>query len=343
MEEKLKIHVSQSVYKLLVKDCESFEFYKGDGRTVNKNAFLTALICNYYRSYQNKEEAMRTSIRNILKEENIRCSDPEYLVNRLFSRIQREVSSEEKERVSSVLSLKPTKESAPVISYISNCLLSGSSLSEFFRNMFSSYAMLPQDQREKIIFRAQYDAIQSAIRQNRKIFFSTKEGNSIEHESSPYAITESKEELHCYLLTKYNGQCRTYRLSRITAVTILPKMRELTDSDIQLFEKMVEYGPQFDYRASDATTIVFLTKYGKNLYQKLYLHRPKADFIEGSYYYFNCSRDQLSVYFRRFGKEAYVISPASLRAELLRFYKGALARYSGADGLNKKIALPEEE
>ena len=57
MEEKIKIHLTNNVYVTLIKDCEAFEFYKTNGE-LNKNAFLSKLILNYYLTFQEKENLL---------------------------------------------------------------------------------------------------------------------------------------------------------------------------------------------------------------------------------------------------------------------------------------------
>ena len=198
MEDKIKIHLTPYVYDIILKDCEAFEFYKSNGE-LNKNSFLSKLILNYYLSYQEKENSLISIIEKELKEETRKYKD---ITLRLVNKLNKLSTSPNKEKYSSLISYKPTKETQMALSYIENYLLNGSSLSEFFRNLFSSYASLAQDQREKIIFKSQYETILRAIKEDKKIFFTTKQGRGSNHESSPYSITTSKEELHCYLLTK---------------------------------------------------------------------------------------------------------------------------------------------
>ena len=64
------------------------------------------------------------------------------------------------------------------------------------------------------------------------------------------------------------------------------------------------------------------------MFRTHYTHRPIPDYIEGDYYYFNCSYAQIYAYFRRFGMEAYIVSPSSLRDKLYKFHKQAINHYS---------------
>lgn len=331
MEEKIKIHLTPYVYEILLKDCEAFEFFKSSGE-LNKNAFLSKLILNYYLSYQEKENTLISIIEKELITETKEYKD---ITLRLVNKLNKLQTSLNKEKYSSLISYKPTKETQMALSYIEKYLLNGSSLSEFFRNLFSSYSSLPQDQREKIIFKTQYETILKAIKEDKKIFFTTKQGRGSNHESSPYSITTSKEELHCYLLTKYNNKCKTYRLNRIEEVTIINEKRDLVEEDINSFNRIIQHGPQFVYEEDESTIIIKLTEKGKLLFRSHYIHRPIVDFIDGDYYYFSCAYSHIKTYFRRFGKEAYIVSPSILQKDFIKFYIQASESYSQNGRLKK--------
>lgn len=331
MEEKIKIHLTKEVYEILLKDCEAFEFFKVNGE-LNKNAFLSKLIINYYKTYQDKENNLINIISNELKEQ---VKDYKDLTMKLVNKINKFSTSSNKEKFSSIISFKPTKETKMALSYIENYLLVGTGLSEFFRNMFSSYASLSQDQREKIIFKTQYETILKAIKEDKKIFFTTMHGNGSTHESSPFSISTSKEELHCYLLTKYKDNYKSYRLNRIIEVTIINQNRELSEEDTSNFLRIIEHGPQFSYEENESQIIIKLTSKGKTLFRSHYIHRPKVDYIDGDYYYFSCSYAHIKTYFRRFGKEAFVVSPSLLQKDFMKFYLQAHESYKENGRLKK--------
>lgn len=332
MEEKIKIHLTKQVYDIIIKDCESFEFFKTNG-DLNKNAFLVKLINNYYSSYQEKENVLISLIEKELKD---LVKDYKYITTNLVNKINKIEATSNKEKFSNILSFKPTKESQMALSYIEKYLLNGTGISEFFRNMLTSYSTLPQDQREKIIFKTQYETLQKAIKNNKKVFFTTKMGRGSNHESSPFSITTSKEELHCYLLTKYNDSCRTYRLNRIEEVTIINEDRDFNELDLEKFNKIITHGPQFVYEDDEENTIIVkLSEKGKQLYKSIYIHRPIVDFIDGDYYYFSCSYSHIKNYFRRFGSDAYLVSPSSLQKDFIKFYRKAYESYIDNGRLKK--------
>lgn len=94
---------------------------------------------------------------------------------------------------------------------------------------------------------------------------------------------------------------------------------------------MLKTDPQYAIN-DDAEARVRLTSTGEIAFRRIYSGRPKEIRIEQSgderVYCFNCSLDQLFIYFRRFGpKEAEVLFPESLKNRLVQFHKGALEMY----------------
>ena len=54
------------------------------------------------------------------------------------------------------------------IIFIENNLINNTSISSFYRNLFTSYAHNPQNFRELIIFKENYDLLTESIEKNRK-------------------------------------------------------------------------------------------------------------------------------------------------------------------------------
>lgn len=328
MTEKIKINVTKETADILIKDAESFEFYKKDGRTLNKNALYTRIIVNYHDSFRAKEAELFEYLKRKLAKRASSGQDTEALCYEIAAHINKRESVRSREKFDCALSIKPTKESDPVIAYTEEYLLKGATLSEYFRNMFSSYASLPQDEREKIVFMPQYSAIMQAIGQKKKIFVTTSsENGGRKHELSPYALTDSKEELHVYLLSCNNANCLPMRLSRIQSVTILQENAVFSPEQKATFAKMLAYGPQFRYGKNESEVRIQLSRKGMELFKKMYVHRPIPLRIENNDYFFECSYNQIIQYFARFGKEAYVVYPQSVRDSLRAFHADAVARY----------------
>ena len=333
--EKIKIYVSAEVEAIINKDAEGFEFFKSNGIDLNKNALLTRLIVNYSERFHEKQEEMIDYMGEALASAGMKSGNALLtLCAKMSERIQSMSSPLTRGKFDRPISIKPTKLSFPIISYIEASCLYGASLSEHFRNMLSSYASLPQDEREKIIFKDEYDAISRAIENKKRVFIVTKNKGS-SFIISPYKITSSKEELHTYVLAGNEKGASPVRLSRIMSVRVLNEEAVFTPEQIEIFEKMVKYGPQFIYNKNDGEAIVELTRKGVEKFRKLYVHRPVPDKVEGNRYYFSCSHFQLFQYFVRFGDDAYVVSPKKLRGDILHYYKrGVKYIYTRQDSEN---------
>ena len=66
MDEKIKISAPKSVYELLKKDCEDFKITKADG-SPNMNAFLNAIVINYYEEFAGAEEKLCDEVRKAVE------------------------------------------------------------------------------------------------------------------------------------------------------------------------------------------------------------------------------------------------------------------------------------
>lgn len=326
--EKLKIYVTERIANILEKDAEGFEFFKKDGRTVNRNALLTNLVVNYYKNFTQQQtellmffkDRISSSVSAGEKTLNELCFD-------LCEKLNERGAAPNGEKFDKLVSLKPTRESEPVIEYIERYCLMGRTLSEYFRSMFASYAALPQDKRELIIFKQQYDAVIKAIKEKKRVFITTRRSFDKRIDCAPYDIANSKEELHCYVLAATKS-CNPIRLSRIVSVTQLGAEAEFTQRQIELFEKMKAYGPQFIYGQNDGEVLVELTAKGIDKFQRIYVHRPIPVKVENNYYYFNCSHSQIIQYFVRLGADAKIVYPQCVRDEVYNFHRRALDRYS---------------
>lgn len=328
MEEKIKIYIPESVNNILLKDMERFEFFKKDG-SLNKNEFYNTLIVNYYEQYEENQgsifERIKESIRERtdLKEHNI-----DDLAADILQYVDVRTYQLDRQRYDVSIAMKPTRKSSDDIDYIQNCLLGNSTLSNYFRNMFASYSLLPQDKRETIIFKQNFDLINDAIENDRKIYFTT-EKSSAPHIVSPYMVANSKEELFNYLLCKYNNFPYSFRMSRIRQIKMLNESRDLTKPIIEVFDRMAKNGPQYSYEVKkpQVPIKVKLSERGQNMYRMMYLHRPQYYKAEGDIFYFDCSRQQAFQYFSRLGANAAVLEPKDLRDDLHRFFERAGRRY----------------
>ena len=327
MEEKIKIYLPENIYSILLKDMELFEFFKKD-HSLNKNEFYNTLIMNYYDNYNKNTSDTYEYIKKVLDNLNIDQIDSSDATYQIVNFIQKQSLNLNNKKLDVTISIKPTKQSSSTIDYIQNFLLNGSTLSNWFRNLFTSYTMLPQDKRERIIFKQNFEKIEEALEKNRKIYFVNANNKTIKHIMSPYAISSSKEELFNYLIGEEYDKPYSYRITRIKNITILNEECSFDDNLITLFNKMIQRGPQFAYSIDQKEDIIVrINERGKMMYDKIYLHRPIYTKIENDLYYFDCSYAQAYQYFIRLGKNAVVISPKSLRDDIESYYQTSRKAY----------------
>lgn len=98
-------------------------------------------------------------------------------------------------------------------------------------------------------------------------------------------------------------------------------------NEIKLFEELIFRGSK-NVEQRTALTKVKSTKRGVKIFNKYYLHRPISLSIKDNIYTFNTSVDNLFVYFTRFGKEAYILEPNSLKKQMRKFHKQTYTLYS---------------
>ncbi len=331
MEEKIKIYVTDTQADILRKDAELFEFTKANG-AVNMNAFLNRLIINYVNIYQEKQNRFQKA----LEKENVHAD-----AVRILELYESSFDAAAKSRTDVTLSLKPVKESADLILYITECLLNGRTLSGYFRSLLASYTAMPRNEREKILFIDTIEALNRAIENGHTVWFSTAASGTYRRTVIPYRIVSSKEEFFNYLLCESRGKAHTFRISRIRKVFEGNRKSAVTPSVKEDLERMIKYGPQFVIR-NDPEIRVRLSDKGKERFQSFYLHRPVPDQIDGDVYIFRCSEDQVLNYFSRFGQSAFIESPASLRRKAERFYHDAYDLYHKASAQNDEPIEPDD-
>lgn len=335
--EKVKVNLSYSNYSTLIHDAETFGFYKPNGE-VNKNHFYNEVVKALYLERHNKSEAIRNFYKNELSQ-HIYDND---IINDLVSKISRSINNatndfENQYHDYSIL-IRPSKAYENIYETIFETHLIDDTISNYFRNLFFEYCSLEQDDREILLFNNLYQQIMDAI-YNKKII-KIKVGGMY-YKFIPYAVAKTKEKLFNYVvgftLNKHNEKfLASYHLYKIESIIEVNEYVELEDYEINKLDQLIIKGPQYkiDYYTS---ACIELTKEGQRMWKLLYLNRPNTTKIEDNKYYFDCSIIQLEQYFVRFGKNAKVIYPNTLKFKLRKFYKEALnSIYSNDEKITSK-------
>ena len=328
-QDKINIYVPREVGDLLDSDNEMFEVFKPDGITLNRNQFLTQLVTGYYDAYARELQDKNTAILDALSPfltDKVACDQ---IVSCILDQISLPRISKRVGKNARQFSLKPTQKTESLIRRIRSEIESADYVSRYLARMLASYSEKPFSQRERIVFKDNYDMLVSCCKKFQPVYFVTAGKPHIVHDVIPYMVVTGPEEMYNYLLCQeedgltHQPNAQAYRLNRI---------RGLNRSAKQRLEVMRKQGPQYAIN-DDAEVCVRLTPKGRGMYQKIYFSRPayvrEENKPDGCYQYYQCSHNQLELYFRRFGAEAEIISPEPLRERIAEFYRLASQAYNG--------------
>ena len=326
MTEKFKIYVPEEMRARLMNDAELFDFLKKDG-SVNLNAFLKELLINYFDEYRERKDALHSAILLDLKSfPSISIRDAKAIADKLLGTYAKE--QEFASDRTSAITLTVSGRSLSVMNAIENNLLGDVSLSQYVNDLFTSYLSISRSERERIIFRETFDAIDFAIQRNGIITFSsTTAAPNYVFVVKPYVIAASKEEQCNYLLCqdKSTPFTRTFRISRIRALYVTQEIFEWDEQTFLELKEIAMRNPQSASKNVEAS--VYLTDRGIQKFRVIVKNRPDVLKKEGNIYYFHWPRQQLEDYFSRFGKDAIILSPAESHDHMIAFYKSALEAY----------------
>jgi hypothetical protein len=325
MTEKYKIYLSEDTKTRLANDAELFEFTRDNG-TVNLNGFLKELIVNYFEQYRSDNDELLGNLVNELSSvKALRSKEASDLANRIINTYIN--NKEPQTGKSTVITLTAGGMSYEIIRIIENNLLKDNSLSGYMKDMFLSYLSIPRSKREEIIFKDTYEAINRAINENRLLSFNSR-GFERKTVVEPYMIATSKEEQFSYLLCHDQRQKknRSFRISRLTNVFITSNTFVRDKSIENELTRKALRNP--NSMSKDTHAVISMTERGKEMYKMIVKNRPYVTYIDGDLYHFDWPEQQLEDYFRRFGQDAVVVSPDSLKSKLRGYYKRALEAYS---------------
>ncbi|WP_026504190.1 WYL domain-containing protein [Butyrivibrio sp. NC3005] len=327
MTEKYKIYLSEDTKSRLINDAELFEFTKKD-ESVNLNAFLKTLIVNYFDRYRNDSEILLSSIKKDLSSITaISDNDAANLADKIIRTYIKTASQPNGKNFA--LTLTVSGASYDILKIIENNMLKDTSLSQYLKDMFNSYLSIPRSERETIIFKESCEDIQRAINEHRILSFTnTTSGIEKSYLVEPYVIAPSKEEQCNYLICNdiNSDKPRTFRISRLRSVFVTSDFFEI---DKELQKELQEKAIRSPHSVSiTVNAVVRLNKYGIKKFKAITKNRPIVSKIEGNLYYFDWPELQLEEYFKRFGKDAVVIKPASLKAKIKKFYYCGLREYN---------------
>lgn len=194
--------------------------------------------------------------------------------------------------------------------------------SSYFREILSEYANRPQHKREKILFKKNFDSIEKAIKEGKKI--KIKFNNSIKT-VEPYFISPVKNETYNYLFTYYNDKNIYANFKMVNVEFVETEKENVVIRDEEYIEAVKN---NFDPFLSQGKEVkVKLTENGKKLLDKFIYNRPKLLREEGDIFVFEASEFRAQLYFRGFLSDVEFIEPVSLRDWILHELESALKNY----------------
>ena len=325
MTEKYKIYIPEEMRLRLLNDAELFDFYKKDG-SVNLNGFLKELLLQYFDEYrETKERLLDTILSDLSAFSSISHEDADAIADKIMNSYMR--NTEFKSERNAAITLTVSGRSLGIMHSIENNMLSRVSLSQYLNDFFSSYLSISRKDRERILFQDIFEELNTAIRKNNIIRFTSTSAPNVIFTVQPYCIAASKEEQCNYLLCLDNetGIPRSFRISRIRALYSSSDKFIPNESRKLEFREIARRSPQSTSKGIEAE--VRLTEKGLQKFHFITKNRPDVLKKEGNTLYFDWPKTQLEEYFHRFGKEAVILSPDDCRESMRIFYKKAWEAY----------------
>lgn len=334
--EKINIYVPPMIGAMLERDMEMFEIYKTTGRSLNWNGFLSMLIRGYYDTYVQENKDLYDRIMSALEPIPMNEVQRRKAAESILNNVIRPDGNKRGGKGSRHLSLKPTSSTEDLIQRITQS--SDDYISQYFRGMLMSYCEKPFSQRERIIFKDNYEKLCQYCKKQQPIYLSTIWEEGIVHEVVPYAMAIGPEEMFNFLLCQeentvtHNMEAKAFGLRRIKRVNASDKMLHIDPKVYEHLKTMEKVGPQYAIN-DDEEICVRLTDKGLTAYRRIYFGKPKYTRMdkkdEDYYQYYRCSKEQVYLYFRKFDPEIVeVIEPESLRERMKSFYESGTKTYN---------------
>lgn len=219
----------------------------------------------------------------------------------------------------------------------------GGYFSRYLKAVVEEYCSLPIYKREEIFFREHIETIETAIDSNKmlRIDMQSTDTGSVSWDVRPFAILPSTSHLYHYLVGKSvqagglrrDEKIASIRLSRIRRLTVMSKKTSrsgmLSAAEKKEIRQKIRTNSVAFLIGEEEEIVVRLTESGSNIYKHTLFMRPALNHVdENGLYHFLCTHMQARRYFIRFGAEAEIISPASLRKEFAAVYANAAKLYA---------------
>ena len=329
--EKINIYVPEETGIMLKNDALLFEVFKKDGKTINMNRFLTLLIKGYYAEYLEETYNKHKQIVDVLQKTGLNKAVINDISESILNTCILPNIPLRKGKNPCRLSLKPTNDIEQIIIMLINKLKGRDFVSQYFCKMFVSYCSKTVYEREKIIFKENYELAEKMCKEKQVIRFFTTWNKEYYHEVIPYMVTHKDN--YNYLIGEENiADTKTavsYRLNRFGNILPTGKKGDISPKTLHYLKLMKKYDPAYTIN-EDNKICVWIPKNSVSSFIRIYKNRPTPLKIveqkEGCLYYFDCSADQVFLYFKKF-EAAEILAPEALRNRIIEYHKNALSQY----------------
>jgi predicted DNA-binding transcriptional regulator YafY len=200
----------------------------------------------------------------------------------------------------------------------------------YVKSVVEQYAALPYLQRERVYFTETIRLIEAAIQDGKRVRIVTNEGVFL---IRPYRVLSDRLSTYNYLacyaatLAKSEDSISVFRISRIRRVDDSGQPGGLSAQEKNSIKDAIRIRGLPFLRAGTTEVLVRLSDNGKRLYSNLIQNRPIYTSKNGDVYTFNCTEAQAQFYFFKFGADAEILKPASLRSRFKDLYRKASQEY----------------
>ncbi len=329
--DKIQIYLPKEMKLTLIQDSIDFEVNRTRATKPNLNGLLNMILVNYSEQYANERSEQIDEITRLIKNGHVNGKDDD--LSMLSADILRSTEHRPSDRSSENMRVTLTinQNTSYIIDKLMYCKGAGTT-SETLRSFFAFYLTKPKYVREEILFAGTFRKLRKAMKKKKSIsFYSISNGNKVFFEDLRICdIITDKNEKYNYLICMKKDESvpNSYRISRIAegSISLSDRGFTLSAAEEETMNEIRQYGPLYASPEIITAKVAF-TPAGIDKYSRIYTNRPPYTEASDNIYTFIWPQFHLAEYLKRFGPEAEVLSPESLRKELRDFYAAATKKY----------------
>lgn len=210
----------------------------------------------------------------------------------------------------------------------------------YIKALIEEYCEKPYVEREHIYAKDFFSTIQNELdsedKKRKMLSLRFKSGKTVK--VKPYKIETDPLSIYHYLIgyeidsdsSENKQRSFSCRITSLEEIRCLKQHAFISkDGQKKLDAELQSKGAQFMCEDINEHKI-YLSDNGIELYNRMLHLRPQYKHIsdDGHTYTFNCSQRQIEYYFFKFGEDAIILSPLSLKEKFLKMYQQAVDNYT---------------